>query len=190
MPLPERWQYGNTHLSKIYRRNVAGIVLNVIYQERLLSAQMPIVSQFKSLHACLAQRTATWLLLVQIGHARMMYSTSFLNRDPLKNTPSQPSQGEYTDFMDSYILHVSASCFSDPEPSPPCHHPKGRSHSRRGSPSPSLSAKLANSPPVTDLSLRPWRLCCSTHRHLCRTWNMVELSSGESAALWHKIWQH
>jgi len=39
-----------------------------------------------------------------------MYSTSFLNRDPLKNTPSQPSQGEYTDFMDSYILHVSASC--------------------------------------------------------------------------------
>ena len=46
----------------------------------------------------------------------MMYSTSFLNRDPLKNTPSQ---GEYTDFMDSYILHVSASCFSDP-----LHHPR------------------------------------------------------------------
>ena len=42
--------------------------------------------------------------------------------------------------------HVSA-ILNQP---PPCHHPKGRSHSRRGSPSPSLSAQnLANSPPVT-----------------------------------------
>ena len=158
---------------------------------------MPIVSQFKSLHACLAQRTATWLLLVQIGHARMMYSTSFLNRDPLKNTPSQ---GEYTDFMDSYILHVSASCFSDP-----LHHPRLATIPRAEAIAEGVALPPASQRnwQILHLSLtchwpvtgpRPWRLCCSTHRHLCRTWNMVELSSGgskgQSAIAWVKICQN